>query len=155
MKNTFAAAFLLVLLSGSSSASHFQNRDTDLINRFISKQAAKEAGEEYEEARKVLEGDLNHDGTPDVAVLYTIEGQNGTNNHVQYLAVFARSKGQLVAVTHIVVGGKLHRGVELEAISKGVILLKTLKYTAQDAACCPSKKGTARYVLIKGRLKER
>ena len=154
MKNALTSALLLILLCVSSYASLYQNRDTALISNFISKQAAREAGDEYEDARKVIAGDLNSDSTSDLAVLYTIEGQNGTNNYVQYLAVFIRVKGQLVPVTNTVVGGKSHRAVELESISKGVILLKTLKYAAQDAACCPSKKGTARYVLVKRRLKE-
>ncbi len=154
MKNGLTSALLLILFCVSSSASLSQNRDTALINNFISEQATREGGDEYEDARKVIVGDLNNDNTPDLAVLYTLEGQNQSNNYVQYLAVFVRVKGKLVAVTHNAVGGKSHRAVELESISNGVILLKTLTYAAQDAACCPSKKGTARYVLVKRRLKE-
>lgn len=154
MKFMLTSALLLLLLCASSSIAFSQDRDTSLINNFIAKQAAREAGEEYADARKVIEGDLNNDSTPDLAVLYTIEGQHGTNNHVQYLAVFIRVKGQLIPLTHTVVGGKSYRDVELESINKGVILLITLKYTAKDAACCPSKKGTTRYVLVKRKLKE-
>lgn len=154
MKTALTATLLLLLLCGASSAARSQNSDTTLINNFIAKQAAREAGEEYADARKVVAGDLNGDGTDDLAVLYTIEGQHGSNNHVQYLAVFFRVKGQLVAVTHAAVGGKSNRAVELESISKGGILLKTLKYAAQDASCCPSIQGTARYGLVQRKLKE-
>ena len=154
MKNTLTFTLLLLLFCVSPSASFSQDSDTALIDNFISKQAAREAGEEYKDARKVIEGDLNNDSTADLAVLYTIEGQHGTNNHVQYLAVFVRVKGQLVPVTHTVVGSKSYRDVELGSINKGVILLKTLKYAPQDAACCPSKKGSTRYVLVKRKLKE-
>jgi hypothetical protein len=154
MKNALTFALLLILLCVSSYSSLADDRDTAMINKFISKQAVQESGNEYKDARRVIAGDLNHDGTSDLAVLYTIEGQKGTNNYVQYLAVFIRVKGRLVYVTHTAVGGKLYRDVELQSIKDNVILLKTLNYTAKDAACCPSKKGAARYALVKRRLKE-
>jgi hypothetical protein len=62
--------------------------------------------------------------------------------------------GRLVYVTHTAVGGRLYRDVELKSIKDNVILLKTLNYTAKDVAYCPSKEGTARYALVKRRLKE-
>ena len=154
MKILLAPLLLLFSICLSSYAFFSQNTDTSVINKFISNQAAREAGQEYEDARKVMSGDLNNDGIPDLAVLYTIEGQNGTNNYIQYLAIFVRFKGQLRVITHTAVGGKSRRAVELESISKNVILFKTLNYSEQDAACCPSKKGEARYVLVKGRLKQ-
>ncbi|HJQ70567.1 MAG TPA: hypothetical protein VKA70_16435 [Blastocatellia bacterium] len=154
MRILFAAALLIIMLCVSSRAHFAQDADTNLINQFISKQAAEEGGEEYEDARKVVQGDLNGDGSPDLAVLYTIEGQNGSNNYVQYLAVFVRTDGRLLAVTHTSVGGKSRRAVELQSITKNVIHLKTMSYAAKDAACCPSKKGAARYALVKGRLKQ-
>ncbi|MGH9872691.1 MAG: fused DSP-PTPase phosphatase/NAD kinase-like protein [Pyrinomonadaceae bacterium] len=131
-----------------------QTQDTAVVDQFIAKQATEEAGEEYEDARKVLTGDLNRDGLPDLAVLYTIEGQNGTNNYVQYLAVFTRGKDKLVPIAHIVVGGKLNRDVELLSIKNKVIRCTTLSYRANDPASTPSRKGTARFVLVKRKLKE-
>ena len=154
MKNALTSALLITWLSFSSSALLSQNpADTALIKAYIAKQAKQEGGDEYEDARKIIEGDLNNDNTADVAVLYTIEGQHGTNNYVQYLAVFLRVNGKLVPVTRTIVGGKSRRSVELESIEKGVIHLTTLSYTAKDAACCPSKKGKAQYTLVNRRLK--
>ncbi len=153
-KHALTPALLLILLGVSSYSSLSDDRDTDIINEFISKQAVQESGNEYRDARRVIAGDLNRDGTSDLAVLYTIEGQKGTNNYVQYLAVFIRVKGRLVYVAHTAVGGKFYRDVELRSIKDNVILLKTLNYEAKDAACCPSKEGTARYALVKRRLKE-
>ena len=135
-------------------ASPSQNQDTTVVDEFISKQAKQENGEEYKDARKMLAGDLNRDGVPDVAVLYTIEGQNGTNNYLQYLAVFVRTKGKLVPAAHTVVGGKLNRDVDLQSIKNNVIRFKTLSYRANDPASTPSRKGTARFMLIKRKLKE-
>jgi len=154
MKTVPKLLLLAILLCVSSSASPSQDSDTDVIDKFISSQAARLAGEEYGEARKVMAGDLNHDGIPDLAILYTIEGMGGGNNHVQYLAVFARAKGRLVYVTHAAIGGKLRRSVDLTSIRNNVIFFQTLAYRANDPSCCPSRKGTAKFVLIGKKLKE-
>jgi hypothetical protein len=154
MKSVFAVVLFIIGFCIGSSVAIADNADTALINSFISKQAEREKGEEYEDARKILAGDLNRDRAPDLAVLYTIEGQDGTNTHVQYLAVFIRMKGRLLPATYTAVGGKSRRSVELKSIKNNVILLNTLNYTPDDAACCPSKKGSARYVLANKKLKE-
>src|SRR6266567_5757310 len=98
MKNAFCVTIPLLLF--------WFGQDTKSIDSYIASQARRERGEEYKEARKVVEGDLNHDGTPDVAVLYTIEGQGGSNLYIQYLAVFVRSNGKLAAAARAEVGGK-------------------------------------------------
>src|ERR1041385_8478333 len=104
--------FLFILLCCGKVSSGFQGTDTALIDAFITRQAKRERGEEYSEARKVVSGDLTHDGQPETVVLYTIEGQGGSNLHIQYLAVFARRNGKLSPLTHMDVGGKSTRGVE-------------------------------------------
>lgn len=102
-----------------------------------------------------MEGDLNRDGVSDLAVLYTIEGSAGGLNWAQFLAVFIRAKGELVPVTDTEVGAKGIRSVELQSIRNNVIFFKTLNYGPKDPACCPSEKGTTRFVLANRRLKER
>jgi len=154
MKRLLILALPIIVLFTPSLAFPSQIPDTAVVDHFIAKQATQENGEEYKDARKTLLGDLNHDRVPDFAVLYTIESQNGTNNYLQYLAVFVRTKGKLVPAAHTVVGGKLNRDVDLQSIKNNVIHFKTLSYRASDPASTPSKKGTARFVLIKGRLKE-
>jgi hypothetical protein len=154
MKITLMFALLAIMLGMSALVSSAQNRDTAVITGFISKQATQEGGEEYKKARKVVKGDLNRDGVTDLAVLYTIEGQNGSNNYVQYLAVFTRNKDGLVPVVHTVVGGKTNRSVGLKSIKNNVISFKTLSYEPNDASCCPSKKGTTSFVLVNSELKE-
>ena len=150
-----ALRFVLpVLLCIPSAASPAQNQDTAVVNQFIAKQATQEDGEEYEGARKMITGDLNRDGVPDLAVLYTIEGQNGTNNYIQYLAAFIRRNGALVHVAHTAVGGKWNRDVDLQSIKNNVIHFKTLLHRANDPASTPSRKETARYVLRRRTLKE-
>jgi hypothetical protein len=154
MKKALIFILPFLLACTPSLASSSQDQDKALVDDFIAKQATQENGEEYAEARKMLTGDLNRDGVSDVAVLYTIEGQDGTNNYLQYLAVFIRTKGKLVPAAHTVVGGKHNRNVELQSLSNNVIRFKTLSYRASDPASTPSRKGTARFVLIKRKLKE-
>ena len=151
---TFFIFSLLALLPFSRMAFASQVDDTSFIDSFITRQAKRERGEEYREARKVVTGDLTHDGHPETVVLYTIEGQGGSNLHIQYLAVFVRRNGKLLPLTHMDVGGKSTRGVELTSVENNSILLDTLNYGPKDASCCPSVKGTTRYVLSGGRLRE-
>lgn len=129
--------------------------DTAVIDRFIAAQAQREHGEEYRGARKIVVGNLTGDAAAQTVVLYTIEGQNGSNDYVQYLAVFAHRPNGLTALTHAAAGGKSERAVELSGIANGAIVLTTLGYAAKDASCCPSVKGSTRYVLVDGVLREK
>jgi hypothetical protein len=130
--------------------------DTAVIDKFISKQLTyAHGGDEYKDARRVVVGDLNRDGVPDLAVLYTIEGVYGAINCAQSLAVFIRAKGGLSFVTQTVVGAKGIRTVELQSIRNNVIFFKTFNWVPNDPGCCPSKEGTTRFVLANRRLKER
>ena len=151
MKLAICVIITIVLFWVSPCALALQDQDMAVIDTFIARQAHRERGEESKAARKVAIGDLNHDGIADAAVLYTIEGQDGTNNHIQYLAVFVRSKGKLVAVGHAEVGGKSYRSVELISVDDNTIHLNTFSNLQKDAACCPSQKGDTHYVL-KGRI---
>jgi hypothetical protein len=154
MKPVLITTLTFVLLCWANPALALQDDDTATIDAFISRQAKRERGEEYQDARKVVSGDLTHDGQPETVVLYTIEGQGGSNLHIQYLAVFLRRNGKLSPLTHMDVGGKSTRGVELISVENNSILLDTLNYGPKDASCCPSVKGKTSYVLSGGRLRE-
>jgi len=145
---------LIVVLCARAFASPGQHADTAAINKFIASQESYENGQQAEGFRAVLRGDLNHDGIPDAAVLYTLEGQNETNNYVQYLAVFVRVKGRLVPIAHAPVGGKNYRAIKIKAIENDMILCNTLGYAPNDPSCCPTIKGSTRYALEGNKLKE-
>jgi hypothetical protein len=144
----------MLLFCSDGVASLCQDQDAAAIDSYIALQARRARGEEYREARKVAVGDLTHDGVPETVVLYTIEGQGGSNLYIQYLAVFSRQKGKLSAVTRAEVGGKSARSVELRSVEDDAILLDTLGYGPKDAQCCPSVKGATRYVLSGRVLRE-
>ena len=107
----------------------------------------------HRDARKIVVGDLTHDGVAETVVVHTIESQGGSNNYTQYLAVFARHGGKLSVVTHAEVGGKSVRSVELASIEDDAIRLDTLgyaegrvvlsEYKGHDALC-PRGPGAAR-----------
>ena len=137
------------------SFSQAQEQDVVAITSFIAKQARRERGEEYEDARKVVVGDLNGDKVLETVVLYTIESQGGSNNYIQYLAIFTRRNGHLLAVAHTSVGGKLRRSVELDAVVNLQVNLQTMSYGPKDPSCCPSIKATTSYVLVGQTLRER
>src|SRR5262249_50963095 len=152
MRKAFIFAAVSALLYLFAPFALAQDQDKTTIDKFISAQAKREHGEEYGEARKVVAGDLTRDGVAETVVLYTIEGQNGSNNHIQYLAVFTRANGGLVPLTHSSIGSKSYRDVELDSIKDGMINLTTMSYGPKDPSCCPSLKGSARYKLARGRL---
>jgi hypothetical protein len=155
--STFAGLLPLIIsvcLCLASSSSGAQSGDNAVIDKFIARQAEKEAGSEPDGIRKVMTGDLNHDGAPDAAVLFTIEGQNGTNNLIQYLAVFLRRNGRLGYAAIQPAGGKNRRSIELTSIRDNVIFLDTTGYAKRDPSCCPTIKGRTRYALVRNRLTE-
>jgi hypothetical protein len=132
-----------------------QSEDKGVIDKYISGQARRERGEEPDGIRKTIDGDLNRDGIADVAVLYTIEGQGGSNNYIQYLAVFLRRKTGLVFVARAAVGGKNRREIEFTSIQDNVMNFNTTGYADRDPSCCPTIKGNTRYALVGNRLVER
>jgi hypothetical protein len=143
---TLATIFILACLC-PDLASASQDEDATVIDTFIARQARRERGEEYREVRKVVVGDVTHDGVAETIVLYTIEGQGGTNLHIQYLAVFTRHQGKLSALTYTELRGKSLGSAELTSVEDNSILLNTMSYGPNDASCCPSVKGSTRYVL--------
>jgi hypothetical protein len=146
------ALFLSIFCAVKDSRA--QAREKTIIDGYISKQAAKEGAEEYEDARKVLRGDVNGDRKTDLVVLYTLEGFGGGNNYIQYLAIFLGKGNTFQYAANTAVGGKLRRDVDLKSISGSTINLDIKEYKKNDAACCPSKNGKARYVFAAGKLRE-
>jgi len=150
----FSLLIAISLICSSPLALAQSQSDKSIINSFITRQAKRERATEYEEARSIVKGALNADSAEDAVVLYTLEGQGGSNQYVQYLAVFIDRKGSLAYVTHQLVGGKNRRSIEAVSIKDGKINLQTLEYSSNDASCCPSKKGQLRFILSGGKLKK-
>src|SRR5262249_61484374 len=131
MKNIFLIVGTLLLISTGAGARVRQDEDAAAIDAFIARQARRERGREYRGARKVVVGDLTRDSAAETVVLYTIEGQLGSNNYVQYLTVFAREGGRLSPVATAEVGGKSERSVDLRSIKAGGVVAGTLECGAR------------------------
>ena len=149
MKSVSELILLVILLCVLSPSSYAQSQDNAVINKFISSQERELGGDEYRNAREIRTGDLNHDGISDVAVSYTMESMSGGNNQARFLAVFVRVKGRLVYAAHT----DTELG-HLKLIRNGAIYIDTLEYGANDPRCCPSKKGSVRFVLNGNKLRK-
>ena len=154
MKNFTTLTLSILILSVTSLPATAQADDKAVIDGYIAGQAKRERGEEPDGIRKTIEGDLNHDGAADVAVLYTIEGQGGSNNYIQYLAVFVRRKTGLVFAARTAVGGKNRRAIELTSIKNNAMFFETTAYGPRDPSCCPTIKGHTKFVLTGKQLVE-
>jgi hypothetical protein len=155
MKRSTTLALSILILSMTSLTATAQSDDQAVVDKYIAGQAKRERGEEPDGIRKTIEGDLNHDGTSDVAVLYTIEGQGGSNNYIQYLAVFVRRKTGLVFAARTPVGGKNRRAIEFTSIKNNTMFFDTTAYGPRDPSCCPTIKGSTMFVLSGKRLVEK
>ena len=61
---------LTLLIAIASMTVPAQSDDKTVIDKFIAAQAKRERGEEPDDVRETIEGDLNHDGTAVVAVYH-------------------------------------------------------------------------------------
>lgn len=119
----------------------------DVIDAAIAAQARQDGGSEYKEARKSVEADLTGDGKPEVVLLYTLEGQGGSNGAVSYLAAFQRQEsGQLHLVSTTSVAG-LGVAAQSLRVEDGTAHVTLLAPGPDDPDCCPSMKEEALYVL--------
>lgn len=109
---------------------------------------------EYKEARRFCLGDIDGDGTDDIAVRYTLESFCGGNNTYFYMAVFLKRATEYKLAAFSQVGGDGIRGVDFDTIEKGKIYLTTDEYLPGDCVHCPSGKGRTTYILKDGMLVE-
>ncbi|WP_417913181.1 hypothetical protein [Candidatus Electronema sp. TJ] len=128
------------------------------------------SADEYQEAREIAELDLDNDGHKLITALFSIEGFNGGNGHVQYLAVFVdRYEGistrptRLTLLDFTPVGSKGWRSLccfsSIRLVQNEVeINFDTKEYGTDDPSCCPSVASHAVYRMkideITGRLRE-
>jgi hypothetical protein len=125
-----------------------------LINGKIKSMLSKDGQEEGDKKfRKILYGDLDADGDEDVVVHYnwTFTGGNGWGTSLMALTL---ENSEYSFASNTVVGAKMGRSTELISVKNGRINLKTMSYTEDDAACCPTIEGSAVYTLRGGQLIE-
>ena len=115
-----------------------------------------EDASEYKEARKIIYGDVDGDGTKDVVVQYTLEGAGGGNSWGQSLAVFLDKKGVYKLAADEGVGGKFFRIFTVQKVVGKTIIgaTETCPDGEPQGICKNPKKGQVKYILVNGKLKE-
>ena len=161
MKSKFFL-FNLVIFSlagivfSSSKPVAAQNNLQKAIKNHIEK--VSEDASEYKEARKIVYGDVDGDGVKDAVVQYTLEGFGGGNSWGQSLAVFLNKKGVYKLAADKVVGGKFFRSFTVQkVVGKQIVgVTETCLPAGEPQGLCKNpKKKQVKYILLKGKLKER
>lgn len=150
--------FALLLFSETSLAQQ-KSKGSDLekaVDKYLAAEAAKNEADEYPEARRIVEGDIDGDGDNDAALLYTLEGLGGGgNNWVQIVAVFINTDGVYKNVADLTVGGKLFRSFEIVSVGKGTVTGSSETCTdAPQGLCDNPKKEIVTLIFAKSELKE-
>lgn len=150
----FFVALLGTLIFYASTTVKAQANLQKAIKNHIEK--VREDASEYEEARRVVFGDVDGDGAKDAVVQYTLEGAGGGNMWGQSIAVFLNRKGVYKMAADETVGGKFFRGFTLLKIVGKEIIGATATCPADypQGMCKNPKKKQVRYVLLNGKLKE-
>ena len=95
--------------------------------------------------------DLDLDGDDDCLALYNVS--YGGNAVTQYMAVFINKNGKLSKGYKNETGGTGQSMIDSITFQNGVIVCSTTVWKEDDAQCCPSGKGTLKYVFRKGKIK--
>lgn len=148
----WTVAALAVMLGAADSAWAQQAMWQGYANAAIAAHARRAGGQAPREARKTCEGDINGDGRPDAALLYTIEGAGGGTGWTQFVLVMVAAQQGVGATNPKEVGASGKLSVESCTLSPGVIEAVTKEWAAGDPACCPSKPGTLRLGFDKGKV---
>ena len=149
----FGSAAVFILFAAAESKA--QSNLNKAIAAHIEK--VRDDAEEYTEARKIIYGDVNGDGTKDAVVQYTLEGAGGGNSWGQQLAVFLNKKGTYQMSADETVGGKFFRSFTVQkVVGKAIIgATETCPKDEPQGMCKNPKKKQVKYVLLNGKLKEK
>lgn len=121
------------------------------IEARVASEIQEDGGAEYQDAREVLAADLNGDGHADALVLYSIEGQGGSNRAYQTLAAFYASPEGYSYQGSTVVSGSAS---DIKAIGANLFSLSTLTLGDDDPMCCPSVESIVKYRWESGSFTE-
>jgi hypothetical protein len=123
------------------------------VETLIARQARAYHGVEYCQFRLYHTiDDLDGDGRDDFVLVFSLEKNDGSNDSVQYLAVFLSSRAWKPLV--LKVGRRGERFIDdIDVDDDGTLVLSTSEYERDDPICCPSGDGELRFRIEHGRLK--
>lgn len=148
-------AFVATLILTASNEVKAQTNLNKAIAAHINK--VREDASEYKKARKIVQGDVDGDGTKDAVVQYTLEGYGGGNSWGQSLAVFLNKKGVYKLEADETVGGKFFRSFTVLKVENKTITGKTETCPEDEpqGLCENPAKKNVKLVLLKGKLVEK
>lgn len=111
------------------------------LEKLIEEETSAGGGSEFQEARQVVQVDLNGDGIKDAVALFSIEGQGRGNSAYQNLAAFYQQPDGWVAAGRVTTGGL----AKLRLLGENLFELTELTYADADPRCCPSLESKVTY----------
>ena len=158
-KNLFANLLLVAFVGMLVLVASIEVKAQANLQKAITAHIKKVSGDaaEYKEARKIVYGDVDGDGTKDAVMQYTLEGAGGGNSWGQSLAVFLNKKGVYKLAADETVGGKFLRSFDVLRIKNKEVVgaIETCPTDEPQGLCKNPKKEQVRYVLLNGKLKEK
>lgn len=138
-------ALLSLSLSAGVARAQAPDREADAaVKKFL---ASKKTADESAESAGSAVGDLDGDGKPELALVWTTMGPTYWHNT---LTVFARSAGAYKPLASFDLNGE----AQLSSIKGGVIVVNQTIYAKRDPVCCPTVKKLMRYRLTDKKISE-
>ncbi|MFL6229353.1 MAG: hypothetical protein ACJ741_11300 [Pyrinomonadaceae bacterium] len=132
-------ALLTLSLPAVAVRAQAPDREADAaVKKFL---ASKKTAEESAEAAGSATGDLDGDGKPELALVWTTMGPTYWHNT---LTVFAQTAGAYKPLASFDLDGE----AQLSAVKGGVITVAQTLYAKTDPICCPTVKKLMRYRLV-------
>jgi hypothetical protein len=131
-------AFVSLSLFAHAAPALAQGDADAAVKRFL---ASKKTAEESAESSGSAVGDLDGDGKPELALVWTTMGPTYWSNT---LTVFAKTTGSYKPFASFDLDGL----ATLTSVKGGVIVVDQTMYAKGDPICCPTVKRMMRYRLV-------
>jgi hypothetical protein len=138
------AALVSLSLFARAAPALAQNDTDAAVKRFL---ASKKTAEESAESAGSAVGDLDGDGKPELALVWTTMGPTYWHNT---LTVFGKSTGAYKPLASFDLDGM----AELSSVKGGIIAVAQTVYAKGDPICCPTVKKMMRYRLVGKKISE-
>jgi hypothetical protein len=138
------STFVSLALCAHAAPAFAQNDADAAVKRFL---ASKKTAEEGAESAGSATGDLDGDGKPELALVWTTMGPTYWRNT---LTVFSKVAGAYRPLASFDLNGD----AKLSSVKGGVISVDQTLYAKRDPICCPTVKKMMRYRLTGKKISE-
>jgi hypothetical protein len=138
------AALVSLALCARAAPALAQNETDAAVKRFL---ASKKTADESAESAGSAVGDLDGDGKPELALVWTTMGPTYWHNT---LTVFTKSTGAYKPLASFDLNGM----AQLSSVKGGIISVDQTLYAKRDPICCPTVKRMMKYHLVGKKISE-